>query len=75
MILTPREWPHLVLPLKKRDGSMDMAVFAPPAGILDYPEDAEITILIGNMFLPLHTLPQKTYANVDALLDDGWTVD
>jgi hypothetical protein len=77
MILNPRNWPHSVLPLKRGNpfDEGNTAVFAPHLGLLEYPADVEIEILIGTMFSELSKLPRKVYANVDALLDDGWIVD
>ena len=72
-ILTPREWPNIVLPLVRKGG--ECAVFAPSLAITHIKPDAPIEILIGNMFDKLSELPTKRYENVDALLADGWKVD
>jgi hypothetical protein len=76
-ILNPNDWPHLILPLKRKNPFQDgnMAVFAPPISKGSIPEDAPIEILIGTMFDKLSELPRKQYENVDALLADGWKVD
>lgn len=77
MILNPREWPNVVLPLKRRNPFQDgnTAVFAPSLNITTIKPDEPIEILIGTMFDKLSELPTKQYENVDALLADGWKVD
>ena len=78
VILNPGHWPLLVLPLKRyvKGSGQECAIFTGGSLIaLTIPEDAPIEIYIGTIFEPLRNLPRKQYANVDALLDDGWEVD
>jgi len=76
MILDPFKWPHLVLPIKRyKDGQMDTAlVFAGMERLK--PSDPIQVKLNTTIFGPLPGESKMTvYANVDALLDDGWVVD
>ena len=80
MILNPGRWPNIVLPLKRGNPFQEgnLAIFAPRIPNLGndvIAEDEPIEILIGTMFDKLSELPRKQYANVDALLADGWVVD
>jgi len=77
MILNPLRWPNIVLPLKRGNpfDAGNTAVFAPNLGVNTISDDAPIEILIGTLFDKLNELPRKSYADVDALLDDGWIVD
>ena len=77
MILHPLKWPALVLPLTRHNpfDPGNCAVFSPPMGVHSVAADEPIEIRIGTMFQKMSELPRKQYENVDALLDDGWTVD
>ena len=77
MILSPLEWPLLVLPLKRhsKGGLPDAAVFCPPLNRQGISPDDPITIRLCNMFMLNANAPEQTYENVDALLADGWRVD
>jgi hypothetical protein len=76
MILDPFKWPHLILPIKRfRDGMMETAIVH--AGMQKFTEDECITVKLNSTIFG--DLPggstNKTYKNVDELLDDGWVVD
>lgn len=73
MILSPYDWPHAYLPLKRyRDGEMEVAIlrtaFSKPD--VEFHIDLNLTI-----FGPVGESERVVYPNVDALLDDGWIVD
>lgn len=76
MILDPYKWPHMYLPLKKKraDGLF------PDCGLLTTATTDETAKLIvqknQTIFgLAVGEVEPLEYANVDALLDDGWLVD
>lgn len=77
MILSPMSWPHMWLPLKKRNVSG--AGFPPIAvlGTATKNEKQELKIFINQTVFgsAVGDVEEKTYTDVDALLDDGWIVD
>lgn len=76
MIQSPDDWPIWpVLPLKRRSEHNKRDLAESSAFVYgDPPPDGEpITIMLGVIYM--EPLGQRTYPNVDALLDDGWTVD
>lgn len=79
MILNPLRWPLLVLPLVRKTETYgtdsDLAVFAPGLSVRVIKPDEPIEIRLCNMYGDLKDAPRKEYANVDALLADGWQVD
>lgn len=75
MILKPRNWPMLVLPLKRHKDGLECAVLAVPMNVMEIAPDATLEIRLGTIFDKLSDAPVKQYADVDSLLDDGWMVD
>lgn len=78
MILNPHKWPMLVLPLKRRNPFEDgnIAYIALPLSKMKISEREGIEIRLGSVYdKNLSGHKRVTYANVDALLEDGWRVD
>jgi len=76
MILDPFKWPHLVLPIKRMvDGRMQTAIVY--AGMEKLKEDEPIQVKLNTTIFGDVGEDSKltTFKDVDALLDDGWTVD
>jgi len=75
MICNPMSWPHLVLPLKRKDNSLrnrNLGI------IFGYNKEKEIRIYHCYMFdMPpnMKNVPMTIYPNIDTLLADGWVVD
>lgn len=70
-ILRPDDWPIWpILPLKRfRDGQAEHGFFGG-----DVSPTGPATVWIGNMF-ELSSAEAREYPSLDAVLDDGWTVD
>ena len=75
MILDPMKWPVMWLPLKRHreGGGYDVAVL----GTATKDEKQELNIFINLTIFgsEVGDVEEKTYTDVDALLDDGWIVD
>lgn len=77
MILSPAKWPLLFLPLKRRsvgEGWPELGYLKAPLSVMKLKADEPVTISLGTIF-DSSPRPQRTYQDVDALLDDGWVVD
>lgn len=70
MTTSDRDWPLLVLPLK-RTGELECAVLLNPVPALG----CQITIILSDLYSLKPDSPTKTYTDVWAMIDDGWVVD
>jgi hypothetical protein len=76
MILDPYAWPVMWLPLKRYvegNSGIDVAVLG--TATKDEKQELKIFINLTIFGSEVGEVEEKTYTDVDALLDDGWIVD
>jgi hypothetical protein len=66
MMQTPRLWPNVLLPLKKRGVA---------GSVTGYKTDARPIVYIGNIFMASKDDESIEFPNTAAIVDSGWRVD